>query len=212
MARKIPHNFLESGEQAIATYNFIDIIEASGIIEFYGFRTIDDATQNSLLTANDSIYSQGTNTAVGTSGGGFTKDIDIDFDLTFNRTQTIKGNGYCNIVTFVSSNYAGTQQYFIIKLRKFDGSTETEIADAQTQTYTSGSSGSREYKTNCVPLTIASNVIFRKGEIMRCTVEGWSNRASGSGQIGFMHDPANRTVTDAETTQLSFLIPFQLDL
>jgi len=211
MARKIPHNFLESGEQAIATYNFIDIIEASGIIEFYGFRTIDDTTTNSLLTANDSIYSQDIQTEVSTTTGGFTKDIDIDFDLTFNRTQTIKGNGYCNIVTFASSNAVGTQQYFIIKLRKFDGSTETEIADAQTKTYTTGSSGAREYKTNCVPLTIASNVIFKKG-VLRCTVEGWSNRGSGAGEIGFMHDPANRTITDAETTQLSFLIPFQLDL
>ena len=214
MARLVPQPFPTPQETAIATYNFTDIIEGSGIIQFYGFNTRADTTLNYVLTANSALLSHDLGTSTSTSGGGFSKDIDDDYDITFNRTHTLKGAGYCNIVTHQSSNAnEGCSQYFIIKLVHYDGSTETTLATGQTETYLSGSTAAPEYKTNCVPLSISTARHFKKGDILRVTVEGWSNRTSGSGNIGYLHDPVgSRTPTNAEDSKLSIFVPFQLDI
>jgi len=210
----IPQTFPIPQETAIASYNYTDIAEGTGVITYYGFDANDDTTLDYHLSINSSIYAQNKVFTTATTGGGSTKSIDLDFDVIFNLPQRIKGTAYCNITTFVDSNVTGaTSYFFIVKLRKYDGSTESEIVSGQTKSRTnSGNSNVREWTTHLVPLPITTQVQFKKGEILRVTIEGWSNRSTGSGNFGFAQDPANRAEDNADTTQLQNFIPFILDI
>jgi len=201
--------YRKDSEPSIASYNWTDIAEGSGVVTFYLFSHINDTTNGYGLTTSTGIYSNVTGSAAAlTAGVG--ADIDIDFDIEFNLPHQIKGKGYAVLSTQGSHNNATSQVYYIVKLRKVSSGTETEIASGQTSTRTL--SAAVTYITYCVPLNITSQVNFKKGDILRITIEGYSTLPNGSGSFGFYHDPVNRTAGTADTTQLIVNIPFNIDL
>jgi len=207
-------------EPQIASYSYTDIAEGTGVTVFYGVVSETSAGNGYHLTTDVNLYSSliESDSAV-TESESYVKLLDLDFDLSsFNLPKSIKGTAYVQSSVYVDTSAGSGSGYIIAKVRKWDGTTETEIANAQSQTNTQGSGGGTEMVL--VPITIPETD-FQSGETLRLTIEGWIKTDAGAANdahITVGHDPRNRDgtnitpSTDDVLTQLILYMPFKLNL
>lgn len=214
MADTLPLNFPVPAEQAIASYDYTDIADGAGKIDFYGGNTKQTTTSTYILSEN-AFYSNDISTQTASvTAVGFQKYLDLDFDLSpFNTPRNLFGTA---LVTAGIKMYANTgikDIYLIAKIRKYSGSTETEIASATSETNSVNNTTS--YDTISVKIPITSLAHFKKGDILRLTIEAWCqvrDGYAGEGSFNLYHDPIGRQAQTDNTTQLIFKCPFKIDL
>jgi len=199
--------------EASASYDFQDVEEGIGFVSFNAA-----TTSGSKILTRRVVYSNDIETAVTTLTGGHFKEIDLDFDTAaFNLPRTLKGTAFVSVPMGVQTTGPGVrkQAYTMVEIKHWDGTTETSLGKS-----TSGSqwlsptgagtvfSGSQLHK---VALT---QKVFKAGQILRLTVEGYSVDSSSTG-MAVGHDPKNRnalTLLTSGPTELIADIPFKLDL
>ena len=206
---------------AIASYSYTDIAEGTGIVKFYGFTSENSAAVDYHLGTNPFYAGNSPELSWGSAHNTMTLEQDLDFDLTtFNMPQTIRGTATinCCIASYASGGYNGFT-YIIWRLRKYSGTTETEIASVQTPTIVGGNAVTTNEIIN-VQLTIPLTP-FKKGDILRLTALIYNYvDAGGNGFYALGVDPQNRDGTyitpstddPTSTTKLELYIPFNLDL
>lgn len=204
----------------LASFDWIDLNEGTGFVKYFGYVTTTSAATDQHLGRNE-VYSSVIETVGSTVGsdGVYIKSLDVDFDLsTFNIKQTLKGtmlvNGthYSDRVTSSGNQYS----YIIIKVRHWDGTTETEIANAQSKTI--GGAG-EEAELFSIPIVIPATS-YAVGTTLRVTIEGWYqvNAAGNTGRVILGTDPKNRDGTyivpstddPITTTKLEFYTPYKI--
>lgn len=218
----IPEVFRKAPE-FVVNYSYTDISSGTGYQIFYAA----DGTDINFLLENP-VYS---NTVVEyvqvpTYDGNFAKYKDLDFDVQFNLPKTIKGRAIINLSAGIANKAAEANEIYVIaKIRKWDGSTETEIANNQSDTFTSGIVINTTYSTTfCIEIDVSETQI-KAGEYLRLTIELYGRLGSGAGNafIGFGHDPkdredivnhpnTNQVILDSDTTKLEFHVPFKLNV
>lgn len=212
---------------AIASYDSTDIAEGTGTIIFYGAqgeltggafnfltRTVvpsrDQVTESAELGATDAMV------------------LDLDFDLSpFNLPKTVKGTANISVPFALNGQSTICRGYVKAKLRHWDGTTETEIASATSDTVTKASGLHRAWFL--LKITVP-RTHFKKGETLRLTIEVWGDDDAGAGwhhlyighdpkgRLGWKDSTANAAVifpgTDVYnvTPVLQAQIPFELDL
>ena len=200
--------------QSVASYNYTDLASGTGMKIFY-FAALEDNSGKSYNLVENVFYSAKGNIdeQAGVGSTTFSKIYDYDFDLTeFQKPQIIEGTAITEM-TFrggISAGSGNVQFYSILKIRKWDGSTETEVASGQ----------SAQYQGTTVSPTSWSIVIprthFKIGETLRVTWELWARKtnAPDTGVAYIYHDPQNRVGTYfAGTTNISQItIPFKITL
>lgn len=224
MASKIPHNFLESGEAAIASYDYFDIEENTGVIIFLGALTEDNAVKTYYLSRT-SAYSSEVFTE-GTGSGGVEKVLDIDFDIAFALPKNVKGKLRVLIPVVVGDETTVSKNgtvYAVVKVRHWDGSSETEVA-SNTKSKVTTDPGSLDTTQDVlnVEVDVATVKHFKKDETLRITVEIWAATQGGNNiRLALMHDPKDRLpvlytagadVADFITSIMEVHVPFRLDL
>ena len=208
----------------IATFDFQDVAEGTGVIVFLGSDTDDNGTVTYQLSRN-ALYSQNIMT-VGSGTSGVEKILDVDFDVTFNFPKDVKGKVIANIPLVIGNDVTvllGGSAYIVVQVRKWDGSTESDIA-SNTKSETSPAVGSGDTLQLMFNVEVDTPLThFAAGETLRITVEGWAAVQNANGlQMGLMHDPKNRTPTSADysggfasstflTSILSFNVPFLIN-
>lgn len=203
----VPITFPVPTETAIASYNFTDIADGTGFVTYYGWATEDSTGKDYVLVTDSNLRSDDIEQQVTlTNGAAFVKEFDLDFDTSsLNLPRTLVGVAHFN--TPIELSAVGESAYVIAKLRKWDGTTETDIASVQSETYLDGAGGVE--KTLAFSLTVPLTH-FKKGETIRITLEYW---AKGVGEFGIGQDPANRDGTlMTDNTQIKINLPFKLDL
>ena len=193
---------------AIASYNYEDLAENTGVKLFYAATTNSDE----ILTQNQ-IYSNNIELSGAVSSNAYAVILDKDFDLTaFNAPQIVRGTAYFNYTLYNSS---AVDEYMHIYIRKWDGSAETEIANLSGALFISGAYGAR-VETLSIPIT---NTPFKEGEQLRVTANLYARRSTGAAEkVAFGSDPMNRDgaliipSTDGTISQFKCWIPFNLDL
>ena len=191
----LPEAYGRKSERIIPTYDYFDIAEGTGIVKLYlstseintglNYHLGRDTTYSSLIDSQSAITS------------GMAKEIDLDFDLSpFNMPKSIKGvaNAQATLKVYSATGTSACSAYIIFKVRKWDGSSETEIASAQSQTVVPPN-GSSIWEIVNVPITI-TKTNFKKGETLRLTVEVWGASGADGGVIFVGHDPQNRDSID----------------
>lgn len=217
--KTIPPAF-QSQNTAIATYDYLDISDGTGITVFYGY-DISLSGANSYNLSRDAVYSFNVeyNIATGSIGTSYSKIADLDWDLSaFNNARTIKGTLLASIpFKILNTEDKSYSAFFRVRVRKYDGSTETEIADSYS-TVIQTSNFQSIAKNVLVPVTIPSTT-YSKGDILRVTLELWGSKQSGAtGTMHIGHDPAGRDGTniipgdDDIPTTLKFHVPFRIEL
>ena len=212
--------FRNRGEQTLGNYNWIDLAEGSGYVTFYPVSTIEETTENFTMLRTKRYGHTFEQTGIKTVGT-ITKEVDIDFDIKINKPSIINGNVVVNMpFRFGHENNNGTGDgYWIIKVRKYSGSTETDLGSTQSNAFnTVGGAGAYvwEYDVGAYMVDI-DNASLKRGDILRITVEGWiSSTNYGSTQIGFTYSPNDETTTwwttENPTTTMTVDVPFKIDL
>lgn len=200
-------------KEKIISFDFIDLLAKQGLVTFYpGTKYNDSATETKVLERNvfDTISQSFTN-STSTKNASFTKIIDHDYDFEIGTNLIINGKG-SSFISFscTSTNDSGvsddanttTQIYFIVKLRKYSGTTETEIANGKTQTIEAVESSTNISTTTTGKSTLlldCTRTNINKGDILRVTIEGWlalpSKRLTNTnskGSLIYYIDPLER--------------------
>jgi hypothetical protein len=206
----LPINYRKVGETAVASYDSFDILSGTSYVTLYcGRGTSINFLMNSA-TASEDIY-----TKAGITVADYTKIVDYDFDSLINKQITVQGKAYASIPIMILTDN-GTSAYVVVKIRKWDGASETEIVSQQGTTFSTGATGYFWYRAT-IPLTVPLT-IFRKGETMRVTVELWATTNAGHfagfGYLG--HDPMARGdavwTSTTVSTQAIVKMPVKIDL
>ena len=225
----IPQTFPIPQETAIASYNFTDIAEGTGVVVFFGAAHDEAGTTKYFLTQNQ-IFSRYTSLSATTNNTALVQILDEDFDVTFNLPQRMKGK--VRIAFSMGYNGPSNQEKQVrvtVKLRKFDGSTETELGSAVTEIF-GGTGTDGKSANNALSLTMnleidmsATITHFKKGETLRVTilVEGRDPDGNEEGHMGIGIDPKDRNdihfqgtlavIDDADTTTFEVHVPFLID-
>lgn len=190
-----------SGEQFIKSYDFIDTLTGSGVAQLYLSDTEDDTGQG-FIALGHATDSNSKFTHFNGNTSGWEKVKDQDFDLRVVKSLFLKGSALLNFTTWLDAFQSpAAQMYLKIKIRKWNGTTETEIADVQTKTQTAVATDNwfREQVQLDVPKTYIGN-----GEFLRITVEMWFNETNNRG-CKFYHDPTNREPVDTDNKSTNFI-------
>ncbi len=181
---------------SIATYSWETLASGTGYIRFYPARTTLTGAVLGEFLSEQIVYSNPIiNTGVPSTQDTFTKDEDIDFDIVINSTRTVRGFAIVNVPFGVRHQITGsTDVYIIVKIRHFDGSTETDLGSAQGNPLSANNTGaSYNARIECFAIDLSER-IFKSGDILRVTIELWSKwniNSTGRGYY-FGHDPKNR--------------------
>jgi len=197
----LPKKFSGSQESATASYDYFDIANGSGMVRFYlGYVSASYVMSQSLFYSG----ACGSTNNVTTTPA---KVLDLDFDLLLNKPLSIKGTLIANCPLYIQAGSV----YFIIKLRKWDGTTETEICEGTSNTL----AGSAVWRV-CAAMSTVPATTFKAGEYLRVTIEVWGTASSGSQQARIGHDPMNLTdtiwTTASSISQSSVQIPIRIDI
>lgn len=224
-----------SGREILINYTWTDVATATGYILYDAWGTVSSTGTTYHLTPSNSmntlfgsnftpklLASAGT---AATSKAVYQKVTDIDFDTTeFQIPRTLEGTAILRLGgQFNESHDAanGGWQYFIVKIRKWNGAAETEIASIQSSTKAWTDDG--EFGFN-LAVEIPRTTI-KKGEQIRVTIECWLIVASiGTAvNIALGHAPSDvaTTVTwspyttmsiSAGNSRLPILLPFKIEV
>jgi len=217
-------------DKIFINYDWVDIDSATGYVSYDGFATKDSVSikyhlEKSSERSNYISRPLGTYSAAGnyTTAG---KALDIDFDtVTFKKARIIRGMAYIKVGagTFWNNDTGSDLQalYVIAKIRKYDGSTETEIASVQSDSSYSGVGAGAGVDVSTefnISVDIPETVIAAN-ESLRLTIEVWLDIETDTSVGGYLvHDPGNaeeRVYTSGAFatghTRLIFICPFKVE-
>jgi len=212
----VPIRFPSKPPEAVASFNWEDIAEGTGIIVFYAFATDSDSGLEYHLTNQPTIYSSKIESAT-TSGN--TESLDLDFDLSqFNSPRIVEGTA---LISFTMTGTAGVgttcETTATVYIRKWDGTTETNLVSDTSPLLVAVNNTVKELVT--MPLTVPRTQ-FAKGDTLRLTFVLTTVKSAGGNSIqgAFGHDPRNRDGTiiipstdDPDTiTSLILNMPFDI--
>ena len=207
----IPQPYSQQGAGAVASFTFTELIEGTGIIQLFGNSTNAAGTASYNLSISEPFSNLVSSSGALSLGGTF----EVDFDTPeLNLPRNVRGTAYIQVPWRVTTSASSDNVFVFAKLRKWDGTAETEIAE------TSGAIVSSAAGTQNISLLKISDIPithFKQGEQIRMTVglNGVTSTNNPKGHIA--HDPQNRTndwftsVTNL-TTILKVFIPFKTDL
>ena len=229
----MPLNFpglFPPGKEINITFDWTDLASATGYVSYDCYSTKDNTGITYLLieSANKGSLTSITSYDEQTPRGHYalsqgeinqtssTKEVDVDFDTTaFQLPRTIRGTAYISFYSHIHKTAGDSPLwYMLVRIRKWNGTSETEIANNRTEEFS--------YKSNQdllhnLTITIPKTLI-KKGEQLRITIEGWGKAASGTSWITISGDPANLAQTDqtrsmaATKTRIITQIPYEINI
>ena len=226
----LPRVYRKATEQVIQTFDFIDIASGIGFVEYFGGNHGAGGPSGAHILSKAKFFSDQVSTVQSiTSETTYTKFSDLDFDLVFNNAQTIEGEILCVIPSAVKAGTGESFQHFInVIIRKFDGTTETDIREVSGAFATITNLGTNDYDYDLTTIRLKMpSTLFKRGDTFRMTVEKFiksNTQIAAFSVIG--NDPENRAKGPTEDTngggvdftfgtevsRMSVLIPFKVDL
>jgi hypothetical protein len=204
----------------VNSYDAVDVLSGTGITNMYAGEVCSSGAAVDYILSNNRFYSNAVSTGnlTGTDAA-FTQKFDIDFDVLVNIPLTMKGLISVNIPAKIgtSGGSAGcsAQAYVVVKLRKWNGTTETEICQNTTKQFYAPYGSTALYDISAVYLDIPETV-FAPGEYIRLTCIGYANKTQdGTYTFAMGYDPMNRSVgwdAAGSPSSLIFQMPQRIDL
>jgi len=212
----------------LVNYPAADLITGFGVVKFSVYAYIPQAGNKAFALMRDaftsSVIETGTSVSPLYDSEIPAKHLDQDFDLPpFQIPHTLFGTAriYSAFASVKSAGNSTLRTYFIYRLRKYSGTTETEIASVQTETV-DGNGPDRSLSLLDIPITTRTH--FKKGDILRLTIESWMCKGAtgdnAQGRVYYGVDPLNRDGTyltpssdtlPFSTTKTEIYIPFETE-
>lgn len=196
----IKPKFRQTTEPTVVNFDFLDIATGAGYKLFYLGKT---ANRYVLTTAP--FYSELIMEVDGTATTSFSKQQDIDYDVEFREPRTVEGEAWVNIPIgiLISVDAKTCETYVIVKIRKYDGTTETDLATAQSTTITQRFTGTNSgyHRAMAAVILDVPSTTFQAGDVLRVTVEQWNKVESGGAAIFMLgQDPKGRAKDEVTPT------------
>lgn len=201
MADTIPLNIPVPATQAIASFDFFDLVNGTGVVKLYGAEQRGDGAASYYLTTNENTYSNnivlsGAVVAAGTTTRVFT----TNFDIEFNRTLNVKGMAYLNVTIGGHSNGGtGTSTLFLSGATLSNSTTGVTLAtqgSMETINLTIPATGTSKAKVMNIPFDLTGGpYTISVGDVLRLNLQLWGN-TTGTDSIdygGIGIDPKART-------------------
>ena len=201
---------------AVASYDYYDIAEGTGTKTFTGLFFRNQTSSGAFLVSDGAIDKakevlKDTGYTLVNTATALTKGISLDFDLApFNTPKIMKGTGYFlgSWILGDTSTAVQTSGSIVVKIKKWDGVTETVIAQASgAYNYISSSTYSNipEVIKFAIPVTN-----YKPGDILRVGAELYYVTASNENKIrlALNYNPLESTLSGA----FKILIPFKLEV
>lgn len=215
----IPQFFPEAASNAIASYDAVDLAEGAGRVNYLLANTLVSGSALTYFLTRSTLYSGNAEVSGSVSAAGL--QSDTDFDLTYNLPQNLKGTVYVNVPHYVASGDTASQTHYLkVKLRRWDGTTETEIASEVSKSITGTAGVGTATTIHSIPIVISGVQKYGVGETLRITIEDWCSVHGGgtAGTYAYGIDPADRTSdflnklsNTPGTSKSTIFIPFKLD-
>ncbi len=201
MALPFGQTLFPTRPELIETFDAKDIANGTGYELFYGAKGDNGeylATPILLYSEEISSFLRDESIPI-----ALTQKFDLDFDILFNTTRTVKGKIFANIPIGMASNISVNRDMEYSEICKAyhvaADTTETLLATGTSRTVDApnlnlGGTSFNSIMAVCI-MDVSTAKLFKIGETLRITVEGWfkSNEA-GAEQAHVMigHDPQNR--------------------
>lgn len=158
---------------AAINVDFTEFNTGTGYVEFFLGKTNSENRMSNVAFYSDGVFIISSTTTSDTP----VQVMDQDFDADFNRTVILEGEAIANLGIALGNDEDATDTfkiYAIAKLRKYDGSTETEIASATgtARTWNPGAAQQQSFMNQTLNITVPKTTIIA-GDSLRLTVEIW---------------------------------------
>jgi hypothetical protein len=187
--------FVKGGERTIASYDWTDIANGSGIVNFFA-TTLKGAATTSYSLLDNAMDSYTTHTSQGINANN-----TYNFDVEFRFPKIMTGDSYFFVPIF--SDPRGTASLTTtanIGLYHYDGTTETQMGSTISDSV-SASSGGQAIKLVAGVVSLSGVRNFKVGDKLRLKVNIVTGAsASGASVGGFFHDP-KQSFKIIETTE-----------
>lgn len=186
----VPITYRKSGEQGIASYNYTDLAEGTGVVNYYCVKSVSSEATTYMLTTLATPFPG--------NSGKFVSSHAVNFDLSpFNLPKVVKGTAIITgMLGFSATTFQARAQ--IKKVSK--GGTVTSISsEAATQDI------SADTQTFCVKMPLVTTN-FGKGDTLRLVFRTTGNNSGDYVAI----DPLKTWLTTSEPLKLA--IPYKIDL
>lgn len=210
MADLLPRQFKKSAPPAF-TIGFTDFLTNRAYLTMFAGKTA-----NGYVLSSISYYSNDDEAATQGGSGGTN---DIDFDAIAEVPLILEGTAIVWIPLCHASNGSGggdVNTTITVRIRKWDGTTETTLVSQTVTANQVTSTGSRPCFLYSASLTIPRET-FVPNDVIRLTIE--TTAPTGNQEILVIHDPKGRdwngstsigdsgAVTQPDTTALTALLP-----
>ena len=203
--------------EILTNYNWIELLSNQGYGIFYLSAGKDTTATTTYFITNaivESYPEKSTESAGAENVADYVIKLDHDHDLLVNTPTTINGKVIISLALYTTYTSDQFNAYWQVKIRKWDGTTETELGSAKTENVINVGNATRRRSFE-IDINSAK---FKKGEYIRITVEAYVAYSANAGsQIGYWHDPSSRTkigtVTSnyvGEKTDAKIFIPFKV--
>jgi hypothetical protein len=200
----------------LLNYSYLDILTNTAYLVLYPTQSYNSSAvaEQSISSTNSLGSPTKTSDDFDSEYNTFAKEGDYDFDILLNRPLDIKGKVFIEFTQWVTggnTSYDGGYIYCIVKLRKWDGSTETELGNGKSSQFSEGTD-STDYQRNSVIINLTSKTHFKTGEYLRITIEVWGawSDTNSNQKGGIYTDPSNSQTVTSGSEELATSIKVHL--
>jgi hypothetical protein len=198
----------------VKTYDYVETATGVGYLRVY-LSDFGDGTYSFSTTPTDSHNKLQTHQ--GGDQAQASKELDLDFDIKTAESFIIEGTAKTQCTyRQVGTTNKQTTQYHVIKIRKYDGTTETDIATITTSSLVTNNSNGHDLYRRDQSQAAATTTFVAATDTLRITVEVWMRGDPNDGTQGtatIYYDPTNRTPvdTDNKSTTYEVFIPIKTE-
>ena len=216
MANQIPINFAVPSEVNIASYDYTDLEDGIGHVEYW-LQTFEHTSGTDYLVLRNQLYSFNIILSQ-------TNNTNDDYDWTFDSAELtvpkiIEGTAIFNFNAYAIRAAGPEASNFVVKvlLNKYDGTTTTQIGSTWSSALFS-STGAYSHKAIQAKITCPFTKL-KLGEQIRIIIRYTKTGNEGENStMSIACDPQNRAggeldpvATPSEFTTNQALIPFKID-
>jgi hypothetical protein len=217
----IPQTYRKSKERVIQSYDFIDMINNLGYVNFYFSNCIDEETENiKPFLTNYKIEAQ--EDYIKSVSSNSTEWILIekkDIDIQLQSIQTIEGLFLIYLAAFTEGGFSSytASGYVNVEIKKVVGETEESLGKAQSSVM--ATSGAVDTILETLGIDI-SETKFRKGDKLRVSLNFYGKVAIDlrNVRVGIYVDPKEKITLNATETYSGdkrnsrIIVPFKLNI
>jgi hypothetical protein len=213
----LPQTYVIPGPASIASYNWFDISQGLGYVNYYGYTSDTPTASGALysLTTNSDVYSSTIESRKTSGLSTADQYMELTFDApSFAQPKIIKGSAILTLSHSSVLTSSSSADYIQAALQKWDGTTATNISIVSGAASTTTGLVRENTSTLLIPIPRTGIGV---GESIRLNIKKILTTGSSTEFFAIAHDPKDRdgnyitpSTDTTSTTKLILSVPFEI--